>query len=67
MRESMSRRMSVLVTCTLTIAACDGGAAKSGEDEVGGSIIVATQAEPRTLLPPLFSAIDEDIVSDQIF
>jgi peptide/nickel transport system substrate-binding protein len=67
MRESMSRRMSFLVSSLLTIAACDGGAARSGDTDVGGSIIVATQAEPRTLLPPLVSAIDEDIVSDQIF
>lgn len=67
MRESMSRRIGLLVACALAVVACDRSATKTGDADVGGSIIVATQAEPVTLLPPLVSAIDEDMVSDQIF
>ena len=59
MRESMSRRIGLLVACALAVVACDRSATKTGDADVGGSIIVATQAEPVTLLPPLVSAIDE--------
>jgi peptide/nickel transport system substrate-binding protein len=67
MYESIGRRVCVLAACTLTTVACDGGAAKPNADDVGGSVVVAVQAEPQTLLPPLVTAIDEKMVSDQIF
>lgn len=68
MRESIRARSSALVVCALVIAACDGGAAKSGDESaVGGSIVISAQNEPRTLLPPLITAIDEKIIADQIF
>jgi peptide/nickel transport system substrate-binding protein len=68
MHGHLRRRAHVLLTCVITLVACDGGARKSGAaNEVGGSIVVAAQTEPGTLLPPLVSAIDEDIISDQIF
>ena len=68
MRESLGSRIGVLVASTMALVACEGGATKTGDaSEVGGSVIIATQAEPRTLLPPLISAIDEKMVADQIF
>ena len=68
MRESIGPRISILVACTLAVAACDSGAAKSDDaSDVGGSIVIAAQNEPRTLLPPLITQIDEKIVADQIF
>jgi len=68
MRESIGPRISVLVACVLTVAACDGGATKSEDaSAVGGSIVIAAQNEPRTLLPPLATQIDEKIIADQIF
>ena len=71
MRESIGPRISVLVACTLAslaVAACDGGATKSDDaNAVGGSIIIAAQNEPRTLLPPVITQIDEKIIADQIF
>src|SRR5687768_16477534 len=58
----------VLIACVIATVACDGGATKSdAAGDVGGSIVVAAQTAPATLLPPLVSAIDEDIISDQIF
>src|SRR5678816_3674774 len=68
MRESTGPRISVLVACALALAACDSGATKSDDaSAVGGSIIIAMQNEPRSLLPPLINQIDEKIVEDQIF
>jgi len=68
MRESIGPRISVLVACALALAACDSGATKSDDaSAVGGSIIIAMQNEPRSLLPPLINQIDEKIVEDQIF
>jgi peptide/nickel transport system substrate-binding protein len=68
MRESIGPRISVLVACTLTALACDGGAKKSDDAAaVGGSIVIAAQNEPRTLLPPVMTQIDEKIIADQIF
>ena len=68
MRESFGPRIRVLLACTGLLAACDRGATTTGDaGDVGGSIIVATQAEPRTLLPPLITQIDEKMVADQIF
>jgi peptide/nickel transport system substrate-binding protein len=68
MRESIGPRISVLVACALALAACDSGATKSDDaSAVGGSIIIALQNEPRSLLPPLINQIDEKIVEDQIF
>ena len=68
MRESVGPRISVLVACALALAACDSGATKSDDaSAVGGSIIIAMQNEPRSLLPPLINQIDEKIVEDQIF
>ena len=68
MRESIGPRISILIACTLAVAACDGGATKSDDaSEVGGSIVIAAQNEPRTLLPPLIKQIDEKIIADQIF
>jgi peptide/nickel transport system substrate-binding protein len=68
MRRSIGRHLGALVTCSLTIIACDGSIT-SGADigAVGGSIVVAAQTEPRTLLPPLLAAIDEKLVSEQVF
>jgi len=68
MRESTGPRITILVACALAVAACDGGATKSEDaSAVGGSIIIAMQNEPRSLLPPLINQIDEKIVEDQIF
>ena len=68
MRESIGPRISVVVACALALAACDSGATKSDDaSAVGGSIIIAMQNEPRSLLPPLINQIDEKIVEDQIF
>ena len=68
MRESIGPRISVLVACALAVAACDGGTKKSEDPSaVGGSIVIAAQNEPRTLLPPLITQIDEKIIADQIF
>ena len=68
MRESIGPRITVLVACALALAACDSGATKSDDaSAVGGSIIIAMQNEPRSLLPPLINQIDEKIVEDQIF
>src|SRR6478672_96374 len=68
MRESIGPRISVLVACTLAVAACGGGTTKSDDaSAVGGSIVIAAQNEPRTLLPPLITQIDEKIIADQIF
>ena len=68
MRESIGPRISVLVACTLAVAACGGGTKKSeGAGAVGGSIVIAAQNEPRSLLPPLITQIDEKIIEDQIF
>jgi peptide/nickel transport system substrate-binding protein len=63
-------RLSSALTLTLVlVTACDGGAPRSAADDsaVGGSIVIATSNEPRTLLPPLISVIDEKIIADQIF
>jgi peptide/nickel transport system substrate-binding protein len=68
MRESIGPRISVLVACTVALAACDSGTTKSSDaSAVGGSIVVAMQNEPRSLLPPLINQIDEKIIEDQIF
>ena len=68
MRESTGPRITILVAYALAVAACDGGATKSEDaSAVGGSIIIAMQNEPRSLLPPLINQIDEKIVEDQIF
>ena len=68
MRESIGPRISILVACTLAVVACDSGATKSDDaSDVGGSIVIAAQNEPRTLLPPLINQIDEKIIADQIF
>jgi peptide/nickel transport system substrate-binding protein len=68
MRNSIRPRISVLIACTLAVAACASDAKKSDDaDAVGGSILIAAQNEPRTLLPPLITQIDEKIVADQIF
>ena len=68
MRESTGPRITILVACALAVAACDGGATRSEDaSAVGGSIIIAMQNEPRSLLPPLINQIDEKIVEDQIF
>ena len=68
MRESTGPRIAILVACALAVAACDGGATKSEDaSTVGGSIVIAAQNEPRTLLPPLVTQIDEKIIADQIF
>src|SRR5262245_37739866 len=68
MRESIGPRISVLVACTLAVAACDSRTTKSDDaSAVGGSIVIALQNEPRTLLPPLITQIDEKIIADQIF
>ena len=58
-----------LLACVLvSAAACDGRTpAAADADTVGGSLITAIQAEPRFLLPPLISLIDEQMVGDQIF
>lgn len=68
MRESIGPRIRVLVACTLAVAACTGREKQSVDAEaVGGSIVIAAQNEPRTLLPPLITQVDEKIVADQIF
>ena len=68
MRESIGPRISILVACALAAAACDRGTTKSDDaSAVGGSIIIALQNEPRSLLPPLINQIDEKVVEDQIF
>jgi len=68
MRESIGPRISILVACALAAAACDRGTTKSDDaSAVGGSIIIAMQNEPRSLLPPLINQIDEKVVEDQIF
>ena len=69
MRQPMRpSRFSLLASCALAVAACDGGApGASDAGEVGGSLIAAIQSDPRLLLPPLVSQIDEKIVADQIF
>ena len=68
MRESIGPRISVLVACAFAVAACEGGTTKSDDaSAVGGSIVIAAQNEPRTLLPPLITQIDEKIIADQIF
>src|SRR4029450_6504623 len=72
MRESIGPRISVLLAstlaCTLAAAACNAGEKQPVDAEaVGGSIVIAAQNEPRTLLPPLITQIDEKIVADQIF
>jgi len=68
MRESIGPRISVLVACTLAVAACAGDTKKPEDaSTVGGSIVIAAQNEPRTLLPPLINQIDEKIIEDQIF
>jgi len=68
MRESIGPRIRVLVACALAAAACDRGTTKSDDaSAVGGSIVIAAQNEPRTLLPPLINQIDEKIIEDQIF
>jgi len=68
MRESTGPRITIVVAYALAVAACDGGATKSEDaSAVGGSIIIAMQNEPRSLLPPLINQIDEKIVEDQIF
>src|SRR5689334_7880936 len=64
MRQSSVSAIALI----LAAAACDRGApAPANADGVGGSIVVAAQNEPRTLLPPLISQIDEKIIEDQIF
>ena len=68
MRESIGPRISILVACAVVLAACDGSATKSEDaSALGGSIVIAAQNEPRTLLPPLITQIDEKIIEDQIF
>jgi peptide/nickel transport system substrate-binding protein len=68
MRNSIRPRIGVLFVCTLAVAACASDAKKSDDaSAVGGSILIAAQNEPRTLLPPLITQIDEKIVADQIF
>src|SRR5688500_4584988 len=67
MHQSIGVRFRVLLGCSLTITACDGAAKRGDAAEFGGSIVVATQNEPRTLLPPVVSQIDEKIIADQIF
>ena len=59
MHASIVLRLSVFAACASAIAACGGTAAKGDAADVGGSIVVAVQAEPQTLLPPLVAAIDE--------
>ena len=72
MREWIGPRISVLLAstlaCTLAAAACSAGEKQPVDAEaVGGSIVIAAQNEPRTLLPPLITPIDEKIIADQIF
>src|SRR4029450_2346993 len=68
MRESIGPRISVLLACTLAAGAGSAGEKQPVDAEaVGGSIVIAAQNEPRTLLPPLITAVDEKIVADQIF
>ena len=69
MNQSIGRHhISLVAGCTLAIGACDGSANTPVDtDAVGGSIVVAMQTEPRTLLPPLLAAIDEKVVSEQVF
>ncbi|HEX5073695.1 MAG TPA: peptide ABC transporter substrate-binding protein [Gemmatimonadaceae bacterium] len=68
MRESIGPRICVLVACALGAAACGSPTTKSDDTSaVGGSIVIAAQNEPRTLLPPVITQIDEKIIADQIF
>ena len=68
MRESIGPRICVLVACALGAAACGSATTKSDDTSaVGGSIVIAAQNEPRTLLPPVITQIDEKIIADQIF
>ena len=68
MRDSIGTRISVLIACTAALNACDNATTRSAaSDAIGGSIVVVIQNEPRTLLPPLISQIDEKTVADQIF
>jgi peptide/nickel transport system substrate-binding protein len=68
MYETIARRITLVATCGLALVGSACGETRPVDaDDVGGSIIVATQAEPRTLMPPLVSAIDEKMVTDQIF
>ena len=69
MRESIGPRFAALIACTSALLACGEGGANRGasDDPMGGSIIIAVQSEPRTLLPPLIQYIDEKTIADQIF
>src|SRR5688572_7436222 len=59
---------SLLFACILASTACERAQPETGDtDAPGGSFIAAIQGEPRVLLPPLLSHIDEKMVSDQLF
>ena len=67
MREAIGTRIGVLVVCTLAAACASDAKRLDDADAIGGSIVIAAQNEPRTLLPPVMTQIDERIIADQIF
>ena len=62
----LSMRLLTAVALVLAVCACADRGAK-GEAETGGTLVIATTADPATLFPPLILTAQAKQISEQIY